>query len=238
METIKKECKVVMLPCKNSNKGIYKSACSEKLHYFDKRLENSSQSYHLYILIDDEIKKEDFVIQNNQICIAKFNKPILFPYKGGNGIDLIDGKKIISSTDPSLNLPKPSQAFIKKYCESNGEIDKIMVEYNQQYLHSIYDEDNGSDNWTKISKEEFEIKSSKRDYFDEFDLREWIKTNSKNEISISSVKNNWSREEVKELIIESFRQGFYQGKEDEFLKRETIQNWIKETIQDWIKENL
>lgn len=242
METIKKECQVVMLPT-NEKSHIYHVVNVDKLRYVTgihkedlEQFPNQSntQNQHLYILIDDEIKKEDFVIQNNQICIAKFNKPILFPYKGGNGIDLIDGKKIISSTNSSLNLPQPSQAFIKKYCELNGKIDKVMVEYNQQYLHSIYDEDNGSGNWTKISKEEFEIKSSKRDYFDEFDLREWVKTNSKNEISISSIKDSWNIKEVEELCKKAYMSGYYNGQDDFEIHplRHTpnIQNWMKENL--------
>jgi hypothetical protein len=35
---------------------------------------------------------------------------------------------VIGTTDESLGLPKPSQAFIEKYCKVGG-IDEVLIEY-------------------------------------------------------------------------------------------------------------
>jgi len=35
-------------------------------------------------------------------------------------------REIIATTDPELNLPQPSKAFIEKYCEVGG-IDEVDV---------------------------------------------------------------------------------------------------------------
>ena len=70
-------------------------------------------------------------------------------------------KKIIASTDSSLNLPKLSNDFIKKYCEVGG-IDEIMIEYETGYTQQQYSE---------------------------IDLQfERPKVNSNNEISISRIR--------------------------------------------------
>ena len=224
METIKKECKIVMLPT-NEKSHIYHIVNVDKLRYVTgihkedlEQFPNQSntQNQHLYILSDDEIKEGDYLISITG-NILKCNNP------HRKEIQLHSIGKIIATTDSFLNLPQPSQAFIKKYCESNGEIDKVMVAYYQQYYHSINDEDNGTNSWTKISKEEFEIKSSKRDYFDEFDFKEWLKTNSKNEVSISPVKSSWTKEEVYDLVNK------FSFKYTKLTSRETIL-WLEENL--------
>lgn len=52
-----------------------------------------------------------------------------------------DHKKIIASTDPDLDLPKPSNEFIKAYVKSKGNIYSVMVEYLEAYSSSTtYDQ--------------------------------------------------------------------------------------------------
>lgn len=239
MEIIKKECKVVMLPT-NEKSHIYYTKSINKLGYVTghnkedlKQFlnQNNTQNQHLYILSNEEIKKGDWCYSICNQYNWKYTGDIL-------EIDSLELYKIIASTDPLLNLPKPSQSFIKKYCKSNGEIDKVMVEYYQQYYHSINDEDNGTNSWTKISKEEFEIKSSKRDYFDEFDFNEWLKTNSKNEVSISPIKNSWNREEIEVLCRKAYNQGM-RDHQIKSLKRVGLSSNIDlATYENWKSINI
>ena len=81
---------------------------------------------HLYIINDNKIEENDYFM-------SAFLSYPLQNKKGGYATypsDLSDFKKIIASTDPKLNLPAPSKAFIQKYCEKSG-IDKVMVEYKK-----------------------------------------------------------------------------------------------------------
>jgi hypothetical protein len=132
---------------------------------------------HLYILSDEEIKGGDWILdsanklrkvlkisEDNRLCLSE-----LFAIT----VLASSCKKIIASTDPSLNLPRPSDSFIKKYCELGG-IDEVMVEYIEER------------NWMT---DPYKIWS-------EFVL----KVASDNTITIRSVKDSWNRKEVLSLF--------------------------------------
>src|SRR5690606_18946949 len=122
-----------------------------KLHYFFKGDKpNNAIFQHLYILSNEEIKEGDWCI----LDLGIFNKPVkvisvrednpIFKVKIDGGIARLEKlRKIIATTDSSLNeqdrfngksweklLPRPSNEFLKKYCELGG-IDEVLVEYEE-----------------------------------------------------------------------------------------------------------
>ncbi|MEX0595972.1 MAG: hypothetical protein WD512_05670, partial [Candidatus Paceibacterota bacterium] len=133
-------------------------------------------------------------------------------------------KKVIATTDESLkiphenhpdvlpawSLPKPSQAFIKKYCEVGG-IDLVLVEYEEILIPN---NENGGMGYT----EQYENKP---------------KVNSYNEITIHPIKESWSREEIENLILKIVKD-ISEGDEELFWHY----NGDYKAAKKWLKENL
>lgn len=190
----------------------------------------SKQMYvNLYILSDDEIKEGDWVIKNGHTTIYQIEKD--------SRID--NCKKIIATTDKSLSLvctcgatkvvntglcpkchlftnipllPQPSQSFIKKYITEYNKgniITDVMVEYDEWH-----EEDTSRDYIP--GKGQPAIKFTR------------LKVNKNNEITITRVKDSWSRDEVIYLCGKAF----FQGKNN-YLQNEKAKNFDK-----WIEENL
>ena len=101
--------------------------------------------HHLYIISDDEIKEGDWVYENN----LNQETQIYQVYNRNNELGFFrfrnvwislnrkqnSAKKIIATTDNSLELPQPSQQFIQKYIEEYNKghiITDVLVEY--EYL--------------------------------------------------------------------------------------------------------
>ena len=172
---------------------------------------------HLYIISDDEIKEGDW-------CYDKR------PDENGDLVDIVyqvkniefelrtsTEKKIIATTDSSLwrpshkyasdviLLPQPSQQFIQKYIEEYNKgnvITDVLVEY-QTKLEWTY-----SHSGNRIQEES----------------NPFLKINHKdNTITIKKVKDNYSREEVENLIYSAMKDRCYT----------TVAEWKK-----WIEENL
>ena len=101
---------------------------------------NSNQCYNLYFTTDEEIKEGDWVMNLNGDTIYQHF---------GNGGDFEQWNKIIATTDPELELPQPSQAFIKAYCEQGG-FDEVDVEYVEMITCKLCNksEEECSDNFT------------------------------------------------------------------------------------------
>ena len=213
-----KRAQVIMLPTNNKS-HIYSNKSIKTLGYITGKIESDleqfpnqteTQNQHLYIISDDEIKGEDWVLTTllNKIERVLNNKTSLEYYKQR-------AKKIIATTDTSLFtlvdcpvrgsdsnvkyiLSQPSQQFIKKYIESynKGEvITDVLIEME-------IDE---------------EIAGYEHSY---------LKINSKdNTITIKKLKDSWNREEVK-LLIEKYQ--------DTFGTAQSTSTFV----QDWIKNNL
>lgn len=81
---------------------------------------NSHIPYHLYILSDEDIKEDDWIVYSNQVL--KYSHPTLVVSATAWRT------KIIATTDKSLGLPLIPDSFIKKYANKDG-IDEIMVKY-------------------------------------------------------------------------------------------------------------
>ena len=215
-----KIAKILMLatnkPSKIGNLATYQKRSLAKVIKEGVNPKNSTvQFWNLYIISDDEIKKEDYIYCTitNAIEIAKYNHDYL----------IRDWKKVIATTDTSLKidnpnydigklayitLPQPSQQFIQKFVEEYNRgniITDVLVEYelisNEEYFGNTVNPDDDVP------------------YFDER-----LKINHKdNAITIKKVKDSWNREEVENLIYTAMKDRCYT----------TIAEWKK-----WLEENL
>lgn len=184
-----KKCKVVMLP---TEKGSYIHRRGSVLYCTPNIAKSTIDTdYHLYILSDEEIKPAIDHLHNSDhefgyYYVTKPDGNINTDYSA-NGIWYYAGggyygnnifRKIIVTTDPELNLPRPPDSFIRKYCELGG-IDEVMVEIiGEQGNHR-----GGSD------------------------FIPWVKISSDNTITIKKVKDSWSREELIKLCESAYNCG-------------------------------
>ena len=159
-------------------------------------IDNSMLPQHLYILSDDEIKEGDWFIAENrpQQCIDILDKMIHFRDKRGFRIVPYKGsRKIIATTDSSIRslisydssvedseqykyLPSIPQSFIDKYVSEYNKgntIEEVRVEY----------EDELTPNRQLSSKNRIP------------------KINPDNTINIKSIKDSWTRDEVKHILF-------------------------------------
>lgn len=177
--------KVVMLPTEKASK-IWKDKEEGEIQYGDCHPDNPDWvAQHLYFLSNEEIKEGDWYLNNDVL----FRADNVFD-NGNNPNQNKYNKKIIATTDESLkipydgttpiskdwsgkSLPRPSNEFLKKYCELGG-IDEVIVEYEE------YD-------WNEYTDTYWNSK---------------LKVAPDNTITIKSIKDSWNREEVVKLIKE------------------------------------
>ncbi len=233
MSTLKK-CKIVMLPTNQQTKYlmVYSDVEKTKGKLILNGLKNDEykEYQHLYIISDDEIKEGDYFLADNRLnttsnkglpnwvlckCTKVKNSWVYcneIPDEGHNG-DWC--KKIIATTDESLNLPQPSQQFIQKFVEEYNRgniITDVLVEYelisNEEYFGNTINPDDDVP------------------YFDEN-----LKINPKDStITIKKAKDSYTREEVVKLLVDccgevSCEDGKLLGKSPEELYK-----WIEENL--------
>jgi len=184
MEKIR--AKVHMLPTESSK--ILKLNNGNILNYH-KELQGDAAvtPVHLYFTTDEVIREGDWFItddENNDLIHAIDEQwRALSKHEGLRELS----RKIIASTDPNLgitdhrispvpnfvDIPQPSQDFIKSYCKQGG-IDEVDVEYNRF-----------------IPDWETDLITPYYDYK--------LKVDSHNTITIHLIKDSWDREEVIEI---------------------------------------
>lgn len=198
------ECEIIMLVTDKKATGIIK---------FGNQLRTTSEglssmvyySQHLYFLSNEEIKKGDWYLNivSNEIVNVDFN----IDYEQNHC------KKIIATTDISLQLPQPSKEFIQAYIQAYNKgkpITKVLVEMEE------------------IDSQDYHAEI---DYFGKTDieLEYELKINSSNEITIKKIKDNYTREEVIELLSKHFvKAGSKIG----------LGQNVTEFTKIWIEENL
>ena len=190
--------KIVMLETEDRS-NIFLNKRTEKLNYFLKgNNPNNANHQHLYFLSTDKIYEGDWFIYketfldgtvktkeqfNNAKWVIKQCEKNEYSYidRAINGKNSQNGLlgifKIISSTDLSLNLPKPSDSFLQVYIDAYNKGEKIeecLVEYEEENVPIC------SSNVCETIKT---FKSTK------------LKT-TKGEITIRKVKDSWNREEI------------------------------------------
>lgn len=137
-----KQCQVVMLPT-NQEAPIQLGV---NFHYNIPGHFRGTY-FHLYILSDDAILTDDYIYQTNAERVIK---------NGFEGLVCNYSKKIIASTNPSLNLPSPSKEFLKIYCEKQPE--EVLVRYHDENEEFV-------EGWLKVNaNNEISIKKVKQTY--------------------------------------------------------------------------
>ena len=224
-----KKAKVVMLSHNNIDTllTLYKTESGKPLHLstnLDILSHHTNQ--HLYIISDDEIKEDDWYIDDcNQIrCSVTSDKEYWSVRK--------DYKKIIATTDtllynlpekPNFNsymsfslgnpLPQPSQQFIQKFIEEYNKgnvITDVLVEYED----IIYN-----------PEKDREYQSNDRINIEDCDKQSRLKINPKdNTITIKKVKDSWNREEVIKLLRDAHL--------------DIVDGNYSKGLNKWIEENL
>lgn len=93
--------------------------CSDECVYWNGFL----NPQHLYFTSNEDIKEGDWVYNFS----TGFNgSQSIYQFKSGHSKDYC--KKIIASTDPSLQLPGIPESFLQEYVKSNGSIKSVGVE--------------------------------------------------------------------------------------------------------------
>ena len=240
--SVKRKAKVVMLPAnEKANNAVKGYLDGSLLFYYQKEYKTIEAEkgftgyYHLYILSDDGIKEGDYGF----IYIGKYGTIGKVSYDGKyNTWDLTTSddvhypfsskeaiKKVIATTDSFLSpkihkgevvdgsypkefrdaiLPQPSQSFIQKFIEaynSGNPIADVLVEYES-------------------------IKELTRITMTPYVVGIQPKVSKDNTITITKVKDSWSREEVHNLMMQAWITG------------EASPNQHYTVREKWIKENL
>ncbi len=218
---MKKLCQVVRLPSKKlgieigditkptpeyikNSKGYIDDILGIAVRAF--KINSLYVTYFLYVTSDDVIKDGDYFYYSTN-------------RGGGDGVEKADDadvqqqdhwkyKKVIASTDESLDLPGIPESFLKKYVEENGKIDEILVEFKgYKHLH-------GPDDYTLIFTP---------------------KTREDNTIKIMSSKT-YTRGEAIVLVKKAFAEGFGSSSEGHngechHEEEELPDEWIEENLK-------
>ena len=199
MEIQSKRAKVIMLPTEQyEHNRILKGnkegrLIIDKCENLSKQLRGLWTPQHIYITTDEEIREGDVAYNKNTNSIYRVGKftskagheghsivPLKSDVKEGEFYTYIGehysqySKKIIATTNKSLNLPQPSKAFIEKYCKLGG-IDEVEIEYEK--LVKAYIPFSNAVNYI-------------------------LKVDSHNTITIHPIKYSWNREEVDKEVID------------------------------------
>lgn len=186
-----------MLPTneKASTNGLVINPTTNKIQYNDIVNKKGAKYYtdaafiynHLYITSDEDIKEGDWCIQNgNYLCKITCNQD-----RTQQGL-----KKIIATTDNltfddgynSWFIPSPSDSFIKKFIErynAGTPITKIMVEYEE---------------WPVLER----ITGTNASF--RTAVKKMLKVDKNNCITITSVKESWTREERNIDVIKAIKE--------------------------------
>lgn len=136
-----KVIKVVMIPTRNVNK-VWKNNSTGKLSYVEGMkpniaMKNTWTPQHIYFLSNESMEEGNWCLLFDDF--GNILSSIPQQYLPNEGHVLNSGlKKIEFTTDESLGLPKPTDDFLKEYCEVGG-IDEVLVEYVEKYDWSLGD---------------------------------------------------------------------------------------------------
>lgn len=109
------------------------------------------KAQHLYLVSDEAIEVGDIWMKptgkiNISACsTVAFNNPEWL-----NSSDCVHIKKVVASTDTSLNLPSIPQSFLEKYVESNGSINEVEIEMTSSELEYVTSWDVAVNIWKEV----------------------------------------------------------------------------------------
>lgn len=223
-----KEAKVIMLPTDNTKEGMLFKGNDGKITQEFRRY--PSGMYHLYIITSEEIKEDDYSYNTFNNKVQKVTSENKLWTTANNCL------KIIATTDSSLtvegmvsiyqrkgltnhyptskSLPRPSSDFIKKFCELNGDIKDVLVEYETIDVIGKHP----GENWEYHDGEAALV------------IYKRLKVAPDNTISIikKSEPKLYTQEEVKSLMLKSA--WTFIGFNDEANTEEDIKDWIDQQI--------
>lgn len=217
MSILKEKAQVIMLPTKDkTNINLFKNNISITPVILSNKFGETevSKSQHLYIISDEEIKVGDYI--SDGYIVWKWN----------DDSSLLGRKKVIATTDTSISkpekgynwnsvvYPQPSQGFIEKYIKEYNKgniITDIIVEYEE--ILKCY----------RCGKTEPNCVNTSKNCIGSFGGFKQLKVSSDNTITMYSIKNSWTREEVMEIIHR--------------LKDLSVETDFWDA-DEWIKENL
>lgn len=226
-----KSCGVVMLPTNkqpelgdsyfnhkhDSLSIIIDKSCLEMVIRYEYKIQ------YLYIVSSEEIKEKDLIVDLRPLQFGKIER-VLKTRKEENAITTEKGKvlfkdqfaKIVATTDSSLK----NSTFYEVEGDQSWQLPQIPESFLSHYM-SEYNKGN------KIEKVEVE-------YIKDMSLKEGdvhflnIQVNIDNTINIKPLKESWNKEEVEELL----RETYYKGRNDEnrlsYKKNPELEvkNWI------------
>jgi len=218
MNTLLEKAKVIRFDTKDTTSIKRNTYCSNKSHdnplsygEINNAVERGYIYQHLYFTSDQDIKEGDCYMFMDDSLKIQFEKA----KKVESQIPFHNCKKIVASTDKSLDLPKPSEAFIVKYCELGG-IDEVDVEYINQVMGYCA-------NCTGTEYVKCDCIDGKRIH----NIIPKLNVDNHNTITIHSIKNSWTRKEVENLLHLAMTTASAYGE------------GIDEAVaNDWIKHNL
>lgn len=239
--------KIVLIPTdNNTNIHLKDGTLSTGILYLENFIGNKHNSFHLYILSDEEITKGDWCIcyesiglhsEIKEYKILKCSKSNHYRKGDQKHLHLFDNnnyeyspdkcKKIIATTDRSLvvNVSKPLGV--------TRELPNIPLEFVEKYI----EEYNKGNVITEVMVEH------KFDYAEE-DTECWgdeiekLKIDKNNQIIITTrTKDNWNRKEVIELM-KKFKEETELFSTSSIVKENKSFMTIEQIENKWIEENL
>ncbi len=240
-----KKCKVVLLSTPQNPTPISIGRTSNHMEYHEFRLFKKEGIYdnhifkHLYILSKDKLKKGDLVMQLDQKRIFEY-------VHGDNELWF----KIIASTDKSLNLDNIPEWFIKKFVDSYNDkniIENVSVEFDEWFDKQVGDRMVVNKNLFGLSENQLitiksfnhrndinviEFEEDNEDNMGihishtDVSINELPIVDDNNCINITSDKEIWNREEVKQKMRDSISYALLNS-DDTLLD---INNWIEENL--------
>lgn len=178
-------------------------------------------SHHIYITSEDEIKDGDWWVKMTNDTIGNYKLDSINPNKGRY-------KKIIATTNPNLHITqqngKLGQAIISVPQLSLQFIQHYITEYNKgNIITDVQVEyvDNGEEDWIGDDHNG-----------EPFWNEKWeVRINPDNTVNIKPIKNNWTKDEVIELLVQCCSE--ISCEDGELLGKTPIElyNWLNKNVQ-------
>lgn len=131
---------LVMLPTENKtmlfrDSEVIYTTCELGLPKFDRLISPSLEGLYLYLLSDEEIKIGDIFLTNEGSIETATGMYGNCPY---DLINEVGGQyKVISSTDPSLNIPTFTESFLEEYVKRYNSKKSLEVDCNEVIDNAI-----------------------------------------------------------------------------------------------------
>ena len=234
-----KRCQVVMLPTnEKALNSILLNPSTNKIElskgYLAKEYQKAGyNTFYLYIISDEEIQIDDWACHKNDKYRKEFpnDKDLIIQCNKSNKESIQEHwRKILATTD-TLSiliddnclakespigklydyLPQPSQSFIEKFVEEYNKgniINDVLVEF----------EPDGSEQQMYQDR-----------LGDEFVTSWKPKVSRDNTITIRKVKDTWSKEEVIDLLYQSYSLGLNSDR-SEIPEMNKLDKWIEENL--------